>query len=60
MIVPPHMVKTPGICEPAKPHAAASVGSVGIENVEEGEASVQPATPSHGFADVTVRFQVVR
>jgi hypothetical protein len=60
VIVPPHIVSTPGICDPTNPHPGATVGSVGIGNVEVGDARLHPATPSHGFAEPTVRFHVVR
>jgi hypothetical protein len=40
--------------------AAPSVGSAGIGALELGLPTTHPETPSHGFALVTVRFQVVR
>jgi len=54
------MVKTPAICDPVKPQIGARVGSGGMASVSDGLPRTQPETPSQGFADVTVRFHVVR
>ena len=59
-MVPPHIVKTPAICEPVKPHEPSRVGSDGIARVEEGLSRWQPEIKLHGSALVTVRFHVVK
>src|SRR5262249_24766193 len=57
VMVPPHMVKTPAICEPVKAQMLARVGSAGIAPMVLGLPRTHPDTPSHGSALVTVRFQ---